>query len=338
MGVKFLVAGLYVDYRREKIILQSLIITENTLSVYLYRTWENLDFDAMIKTVNSCCVLKKLKRIYYDKYALSSKIYKKLDDRFRPIAMNHHKRCDMVETVKFWASVISCRRDLPFYDQRIFLYPCKNSQASVDLAIQSSKTQSTMKNQGYATIVLSVVIIVLTIALLQSTGNLLEYTSTQFQIENFESEFMINNPHIVLREWHSFDQFDYLTPIEINSLTSHNYRLTAYPIVDSFELQSFGECFLGSAPEIVMIEPSIFFVDSGANDRTIEPTFRLGFEKFPYSNQINKENSVYHSVGKIQFEIVAQNLQIPSDTRVFQKNVGVSIPYPSDAADRLCKK
>ena len=214
----------------------------------------------------------------------------------------------------------------------------ENSQASVDLAIQSSKTQSTMKNQGYATIVLSVVIIVLTIALLQSTGNLLEYTSTQFQIENFESEFMINNPHIVLREWHSFDQFDYLTPIEINSLTSHNYRLTAYPIVDSFELQSFGECFLGSAPEIVMIEPSIFFVDSGANDRTIEPTFRLGFEKFPYSNQINKENSVYHSVGKIQFEIVAQNLQIPSDTRVFQKNVGVSIPYPSDAADRLCKK
>jgi len=131
MGVKFLVAGLYVDYRREKIILQSLIITENTLSVYLYRIWDNLDFDAMIKTVSSCCVLKKLKRIYYDKYAISSKVCKKLDDRFRPIAMNHHRRCKMVDTIKFWVPVISCRRDLPFYDQRIFLYPCKNSQGEI---------------------------------------------------------------------------------------------------------------------------------------------------------------------------------------------------------------
>jgi len=74
MGVRFHVAGLYVDYRREKIILQSLVITENNLSVHLHRTWDNLDFNAMIKTVNSCCILKKLKRIYYDKYALSSNI------------------------------------------------------------------------------------------------------------------------------------------------------------------------------------------------------------------------------------------------------------------------
>ena len=131
MGVKFLIAGMYVDYRREKIILQSLRITENTLTVYLYRIWDNLDFDAMIKTVNSCCVLKKLKRIYYDKYAISSKISKKLDDRFRPIAMNHDTRCKMVDTVKFWAPIISCSHSLPFYDQRYFLYPCKNSQDKV---------------------------------------------------------------------------------------------------------------------------------------------------------------------------------------------------------------
>ena len=131
MGVKFHVAGLYVDYRQEKIILQSLIITENRLSVYLHRTWDDLDFGSMIKTVNSCRVLKKLKRIYYDKYALSSKICKKLDYRFRPITMNHHKRCDMIETVKFWVPLITCKRDLPFYDQRHFLYPCKNSQGDV---------------------------------------------------------------------------------------------------------------------------------------------------------------------------------------------------------------
>jgi len=122
---------MYIDYRREKIILQSLLITENTLTVHLYRTWENLDFDTMIKTVSSCCVLKKLKRIYYDKYAISSKISKKLDDRFRSIAMNHHRRCDMVETIKFWAPIISCSHSLPFYDQRYFLYPSKNSQGEV---------------------------------------------------------------------------------------------------------------------------------------------------------------------------------------------------------------
>ena len=131
MGIRFFVAGLYVDYRRGKITLQALVIKENVLAVHLYRTWEHLDFASMIRDVNICCVLKKLKRIYYDKYALSSKIYKKLDDRFRPIAMNHDTRCKMVETVKFWVPVISCRRDLPFYDQRIFLYPCKNSQGEI---------------------------------------------------------------------------------------------------------------------------------------------------------------------------------------------------------------
>ena len=62
MDLKFHVAGLYVDYRREKITLQSLLITENSLSVYLHRTWDELDFDSMIKTVNSCSVLKKLKK------------------------------------------------------------------------------------------------------------------------------------------------------------------------------------------------------------------------------------------------------------------------------------
>jgi len=72
-----------------------------------------------------------LQRIYYDEYSLSSKICKKLDDRFRPIAMNHDTRCKMVETIQFLVPVISCSHNLPFYDQRHFLYPCKNSQGEV---------------------------------------------------------------------------------------------------------------------------------------------------------------------------------------------------------------
>jgi len=132
MGVKFFVAGMYVDYRKEKITLQSLVITENVLGVNLHRTWENLDFNVMIRDVNRCCVLKKLKRIYYDKYALSSKVYKKLDDKFRPIAMSNHKRCNMVETVKSWVPVISCTRGSAFSEQRFFLAQSKNFQFGVE--------------------------------------------------------------------------------------------------------------------------------------------------------------------------------------------------------------
>ena len=51
MDVRIFVAGLYVDYRREKITLQALVITETTLAVNLHRTWKNLDFTSMIKDV-----------------------------------------------------------------------------------------------------------------------------------------------------------------------------------------------------------------------------------------------------------------------------------------------
>ena len=131
MSIRFFVAGLHVDYRRENITLQALVMTENVVATNLYRTWDNLDFNAMIKNLNSCRVLKKLQRIYYDKYALSSNICKKLDNRFRPIAMNNHKRCDMVETVKFWVPVISSMRGLPFSEQHHFLCQCKNFQGEI---------------------------------------------------------------------------------------------------------------------------------------------------------------------------------------------------------------
>ena len=131
MSIRFFVAGLYIDYRRENITLQALVITENVLTAYLYRTWDNLDFNAMIKNVNSCCQLKMLQRIYYDKYVLSSIICKKLDDRFMPIAMDNRKRCDMVETVKFWVPVIYRSKDSPFFKQCRFLHKCENSQGEV---------------------------------------------------------------------------------------------------------------------------------------------------------------------------------------------------------------
>lgn len=131
MSKRFFVAGLHVDYRRENITLQALVISENVLTVHLYRIWENLDFDAMIKNVNSCCLLKSLQSIYYDKYALSSIICKKLDDRFVPIAMDNHKRNEMVETVKFWIPVIYRSKDSPFFKQCSFLHKCENSQGEV---------------------------------------------------------------------------------------------------------------------------------------------------------------------------------------------------------------
>ena len=131
MGIKFFVAGLYIDYRREKIILQALVISENVLTTHLYRTWDDLDFTSMIKNVNSCRVLKKLTRIYYDKYSLSSKVCKNLDDRFRPITMDNQTRCNMFETVKFWNPVAFSMRESPLSEQDRFLNQCKNSQGEV---------------------------------------------------------------------------------------------------------------------------------------------------------------------------------------------------------------
>ena len=131
MNKRFFVAGLHVDYRRENITLQALAISEKALTVHLYRTWKNLDFDAMIKNVNSCRVLKKLQIIYYDKYALSSIVCKKLDDRFMPIPMDNRKRNEMVETVKFWDTVISCSTSSLFRRQCRFLHVCKNFQGEV---------------------------------------------------------------------------------------------------------------------------------------------------------------------------------------------------------------
>ena len=130
MSKRFFVAGLHVDYRRENITLQALVISEKALTVHLYRTWENLDFDAMIKNVNSCHLLKSLQSIYYDQYSISGIICKKLDDRFIPIAMDNHTRCEMIETVKFWESVISCT-NTPFLKQCRFLHKCMNSQGEV---------------------------------------------------------------------------------------------------------------------------------------------------------------------------------------------------------------
>ena len=38
----------------------------------------------------------------------------------------------MIETVKFWAPVISCGKGSPFSKQHFFLVQCKNSQDEVD--------------------------------------------------------------------------------------------------------------------------------------------------------------------------------------------------------------
>ncbi|MCH7647052.1 MAG: hypothetical protein IIA83_00380 [Thaumarchaeota archaeon] len=131
MSKRFFVGGLYVDYRRENITLQALTISEKALTVHLYRTWKNLDFDAMIKNVNSCHLLKSLQNIYYDQYSISDIICKKLDDRFIPIAMDNHTRCEMIETVKFWLPVISRSRESPFFKQCRFSHTCKNFQGEV---------------------------------------------------------------------------------------------------------------------------------------------------------------------------------------------------------------
>lgn len=131
MIVKSFVAGIYVDYKSETITLESLVITENRLIANLYRIWNNLDFDAMIKGVNNCSLLRKLQQIYYDQYSMSNDICKKLDDRFVSIPMNNDIRCRMIETVNSLIPTISCVKDSPVSKQHHFLYKCRNSQDGV---------------------------------------------------------------------------------------------------------------------------------------------------------------------------------------------------------------
>lgn len=194
------------------------------------------------------------------------------------------------------------------------------------------RTQKTMKRQGWITVGLTVAVIFLTVVLLY-------YTQTQFNIENFESEFLITKPHIILNDKLPWQRFEYLSPIKLNTLTSHNYRYTVSVVEDSFKLRNLGECFLVNTSEIDLAEPSIFFLNSGANEKLIEPKFRLNYDDdLPYFEPERLEQSVLYDVGTIQFKIEGQNLQ--DSTKNMIKNVtgDVSIRIPWNYTTSYCNE
>ncbi len=220
------------------------------------------------------------------------------------------------------------------FDKKIIF---ENSAISVNLATESVKTQKNMSWQGWFTILLTLGLFALTIALLAATNNLLIYTTAQFEIENFPPEFDINYPEIVLIDDLGLKQLYYLNPLTINSLTSHNYVVTIYAVEDSFEVHGAGKCLLGDPPPISLINNSTIYLESGANEESREPSFRLSFDKFPYSIWINHENATYHSVGSMTFNIEIKNLQIEGDEQTISRNAKMIVPVPSKYYQDTCK-
>jgi len=212
------------------------------------------------------------------------------------------------------------------------------SEKSITLSEKSVENQESMKNQAKLTNRFTIVVVIMTAALLIFTGAVFYYTSVQFSIENFESEFVTNYPEISLVDKYAFRQFEYLEPFKLNTITSHSYRVTVSVVEDSFEIHSNGECVLGNVPEITMIEPSVFFLDSGANEKSAEPKFRLSFDKFPYSNHIGNEGSVDHIVGHMKIQMVAENLQISEPDKIETVRTRVTVPLLSNYTNIHCEK
>lgn len=197
------------------------------------------------------------------------------------------------------------------------------SRSSLRLAKESEKTQKSMKRQGSVNIVLSGAIISLTIIFSI-------FTIEEFYIENFDPQFSVNRPHLILVDPHQFQQYEYLIPIQLNTMTSHSYKYTVSIMENSIEVQNFGHCFFEETPEIVSSEPTIFFLSSNGADREIEPRFHLNYEDtLPYFSPEKMERTVLYSVGSIKFEILAQDLQDTKKFEVITVNAGLSMRIPS---------
>jgi len=198
------------------------------------------------------------------------------------------------------------------------------SRSSLRLAKESEKTQKSMKRQGSVNILLSGAIISLTIIFSI-------FTIEEFYIENFDPQFSVNRPQLILVDPFQFQQYEYLIPIELSTMASHNYMYTVSVVEGSIEVQNFGHCFFKEKPKVSSSEPTVFFLGKNGADKEIEPTFRLNYEDtLPYFSPERLERAVLHSVGNIQFEILAQDLQDTEKFRTITVDAGLSMRIPSD--------
>lgn len=208
----------------------------------------------------------------------------------------------------------------------------ENTQASIRFAEESKKTQKTMKYQGYITLFLTGAIIALTVILVT-------YTLEQFNIENFEPIFNTNPAaEIVLLDPSNFQQFEYQIPIELSTLTSHHFMYTISVVKNSIKIYNYGPCFFKEIPTVTSDYTSTFFLTSNGDEIEIRPVVRLDYQSnLPHFSPEKLERSSLYSVGEVQFQIEAKDVQGTGNNEVIFVTAGLNMKLPSEYDPRqLC--
>ncbi|KFM19528.1 hypothetical protein AAA799P11_00729 [Marine Group I thaumarchaeote SCGC AAA799-P11] len=196
------------------------------------------------------------------------------------------------------------------------------AQTNIKLASESEKTQKSLKKQGKLSFISSIAIIGLTIVLLG-------ITLQQFSIDNAEPDFLVNRGHINVIHANTFDQVEYLSPILLSTSTSHNFKYNVVLTEDSVEKYDFGNCFFKETPKVNYAEPLVFFLSSGVDERELDPKFRLSYEtQMPKFSEKALERSVLHSIGEIEFKIIAQDAQGDNESIVIPAKADLSMRIP----------
>lgn len=199
-----------------------------------------------------------------------------------------------------------------------------NAQQNLKMAEKNEKIQTKISWQGWVMVAFTVIVAFM-------TWNMYEITSDQFEIENFDPEFSWNRANIVLLDDHALKQFEYHTPIHLSTMTSHNYKITIFPENDSIKINSNTECYFENTPTITMPEPVSFFIKSGGDEVDKEHSFRFNYnDRLPYFSPERMERTVFHSVGSMNFNVTAQDLQEPEKIRTFLVPTGLIMNMPSD--------
>jgi len=169
------------------------------------------------------------------------------------------------------------------------------------------------------------------------------FSAIEYGIEYIQPDFIVNRPHIDLNlSPHTGNQIEYVTPIILQTATSNSFRYTIQLVEDSFEVQSFGGCFFTKEPKVVSLYTAPFFLSPNKSEMEIEPNLRLSYDTtLPYFSPEKLESTVYHSVGNLEFRIIAEDVNDPSNSYVIPVNADVTMSPPGGLyfdAGKHCEK
>lgn len=189
-----------------------------------------------------------------------------------------------------------------------------------------------MQRQGKMNIVLTLAIISLTVILSM-------FTIQEFYATDFEPQFYVNEPNIILVDSLKLPQHEYVVPIQLSTMTSHSYEYTVSIVKDGIKMHDYGQCLFQEPPHLTSSRPAVFFLEDGGADKEIEPVFSLNYiDRLPDFSAKNMDNTIYHSIGTMRFEILAQDLQDMQKSAIIPVNADLTMRLPSDFDPvKICK-